>query len=66
MKKLKNLKGAVALNKAQQKEVDGGMRPTPVLACNGNCAGRPSGSLCFYQGHCDCEGRCSSGTCIPL
>lgn len=67
MKKLINLKGAVTLNKAQQKEVNGGAK-----LCNGNCAGRPSGSRCYYQGHCGCPGECSGDNgpggyahCIP-
>ena len=60
MKKLMNLKGAVTLNKAQQKEVNGGIK-----LCNGNCAGRPIGSRCYYQGHCGCPGACGSWGCIP-
>ena len=60
MKKLMNLKGAVTLNKAQQKEVNGGGK-----LCNGSCSGRPHGSQCYYQGHCSCPGSCLSGGCIP-
>ncbi len=62
MKKLKNLKGAVALDKLQQKEVNGGIRKL----CDGNCAGKPNGARCYYQGHCSCPGECSSFEgCIP-
>jgi len=63
MKKLINLKGAKYLATSDQKEITGGLRP--IIQCNGNCNGRPTGSQCFYQGHCGCEGRCSSGECIP-
>ncbi|WP_299213065.1 hypothetical protein [uncultured Dokdonia sp.] len=64
MKKLMNLKGAVSLNKTQQKNVNGGSGPV-IQACNGNCSGLPTGTRCYHQGHCGCPGRCSSGTCIP-
>lgn len=60
MKKLINLKGATSLNKAQQKEVNGGGK-----LCNSSCVGRPYGSQCYYQGHCGCPGSCLSGGCIP-
>ncbi|MFT5890126.1 MAG: hypothetical protein ACI9Y7_000215 [Dokdonia sp.] len=61
MKKLIDLKGAVSLNKAQQKEVNGGGK-----LCNANCSGRPNGSMCYYQGHCGCPGQCFSGYgCVP-
>ncbi|GGG41085.1 hypothetical protein GCM10011344_47440 [Dokdonia pacifica] len=61
MKKLMNLKGATSLDKAQQKEVNGGLRKL----CNGNCSGRPNGSRCYMGGHCSCPGDCISGECIP-
>ena len=61
MKKLINLKGAQVLSKIAQKEVNGGAK-----LCNGNCAGRPDGARCFYQGHCNCPGECSMYQgCIP-
>ena len=60
MKKLMNLKGAVSLDKAQQKEVNGGGK-----LCNGSCVGKPHGAQCYYQGHCSCPGSCLSGGCIP-
>lgn len=61
MKKLINLKGALSLDKAQQKEVNGGAK-----LCNGSCTGRPQGSRCYMGGHCSCPGVCLGGGCIPL
>lgn len=61
-----NLKGVMSLDKAQQKEING-----TAKRCNGNCAGRPDGARCYYQGHCSCPGECSAnshgfeGGCIP-
>ncbi len=62
MKKLINLKGAVILDKTQQKEVNGGINP---VGCSSDCSFGRRGR-CYFGGHCGCPGVCLRGFCQPL
>ena len=62
MKKLINIKGALSLNKDEQKKINGAV----TLGCSSRCYGVPQGSRCYFGGHCLCPGVCLGGGCLPL
>ena len=69
MKKLMNLKGAQTLSITEQKEIKGGLRPTPTLLCQIGCVGKSHGDDCFASGVCECPGRCGgsgANDCTPF
>ena len=68
MKKLMNLKGANKLSSQEQKEITGGIIPTPVgpVGCQVGCAGLSNGARCYASDNCNCPGRCGSQGCIPF
>jgi len=66
LKNILNLKGATALNNAEQKEIFGGITDRPVLACEQGCSGKSNGDSCYASPNCGCPGRCGSFGCIPF
>ncbi|MBX2872296.1 MAG: hypothetical protein KTR30_09350 [Saprospiraceae bacterium] len=59
-KQILSLKDAKVLDKAKQKEINGG-RP----GCLSNCSGQPNGTMCCMGGHPGCPGYCISNQCMP-